>query len=267
MATLADRVASFPLWYHTLDLGPAGVTNGYFDLRPIVNRLPWPDVTGKRCLDVGTYDGFMAFELERRGASEVVAADIPDHAQWDWLPRQRRDGIAYLNAIAGDKSGGFHLAKEALGSKVELEVISIYELSPERLGSFDVVVCGTLLLHLRDPFRGLEALRSVTAGELMSSEQVDVDLSLLHPRRPASSVFGDKGKWMIPNARAHFAMLEMAGFDIVQRTGLYAVPFGAGHPADPPGSPLARLRRRVRTVAARGPGNPHVAARCVVAAV
>ena len=62
-ATLAAEVASHPLWYHTLELGPDIVTAGWFDLRPRVDRMPWPDVRGKRCLDVGTWDGFLAFEL------------------------------------------------------------------------------------------------------------------------------------------------------------------------------------------------------------
>jgi tRNA (mo5U34)-methyltransferase len=260
---LADRVAQFPLWYHTLDLGPHGVTKGWFDLRSVVDSLPWPDVTGKRCLDVGTYDGYLAFELERRGAAEVVATDIPEHSEWDWLPRQRRDGIAYLDAIAGEKSGGFKLAKEALDSRVKLETISIYDLSPERLGSFDVVVCGTLLLHLRDPLRGLDAVRRVCSGEFMSCEQVDVGLTVRHPREPVLSAYGHDGKWLIPNAQGHFKMLHMAGFDIAAKTGLYAVPFGAGHP--PPKGLASSLRFRARSVATRRRGNPHVAARCTVA--
>jgi len=266
MLTLADRVAQFTLWYHTLDLGEAGVTNGWFDLRPIVNTLPWPDVTGKRCLDVGTYDGFLAFELERRGAAEVVATDIPDHSEWDWLPRQRRDGIAYLNAIAGEKGGGFRLAKEALGSTVERETISIYDLSPERLGEFDVVVCGSLLLHLRDPFRGLDAIRGVCRSELMSCEQVDVGLSVRHPRRPVLTAFGDIGKWLIPNAQAHFKMLEIAGFDVIEKTRIYAIPFGTGHPASPRRF-TSMLQEQGRAMASRGRGNPHVAARCTVAQI
>ena len=39
---------------------------------------------GKRCLDVGTYDGFWAFEIEQRGAKEVVAVDVLDPRRWDW---------------------------------------------------------------------------------------------------------------------------------------------------------------------------------------
>ena len=68
LAALREEVAAYPLWYHTMELGPGIVTRGWFDLRPIVERMPWPDVRGKRCLDIGTYDGFLAFELERRGA-------------------------------------------------------------------------------------------------------------------------------------------------------------------------------------------------------
>src|SRR5438477_10034130 len=81
---LAARVAACPFWYHTMELAPGVVTPGWFDLRPVVERMPWPDVSGRRCLDVGTADGFLAFELERRGAAEVVTTDIADHAEWDY---------------------------------------------------------------------------------------------------------------------------------------------------------------------------------------
>ena len=74
---------------------------------------------GKRCLDVATYDGFLAFEMERRGAAEVVATDILDHEDWDWLPRERAGGLAYLKQEAGTKGRGFEIAAEALGSSVE----------------------------------------------------------------------------------------------------------------------------------------------------
>ena len=96
--TLDARVQAHPLWYHTLELAPGVLTPGWFDLRPIVDRLPWPDVRGRRCLDVGTYDGFLAFELERRGAREVVCTDLPDEQDWDWPPDMRAQGPARLAA-------------------------------------------------------------------------------------------------------------------------------------------------------------------------
>src|SRR6058998_3687204 len=139
MSSLADRVAQFPLWYHTLDLGPSGVTKGWFDLRPIVDKLPWPDVRGKRCLDVGTYDGFLAFEMERRGAAEVVAVDIDDHTKWDWPPDVRATGGENLAKLAGPEKGlGFRIARDALSSKVDRKMVSVYDLTPDLMGTFDV---------------------------------------------------------------------------------------------------------------------------------
>lgn len=249
--TLARRVAEHPMWYHTMDLGPGVTTSGWFDLRPVVERLPWPDVAGKRCLDIGTWDGFLAFELERRGAAEVVATDIRSHADWDHLPRQREGAISYSEAEFGEKGAGFVLAAEALGSKVRREWINIYELSPERIGTFDVVTCGTLLLHLRSPFAALEAVRSVCRGEFMSSEQIDPRLSIVSRTRPALFLEGNEGRWMIANSAGHQRMLEIAGFDVVARSGPYTLPFGPAHPPRED-SPQARLRRLPTRVVTRG---------------
>src|SRR5581483_2941262 len=51
-------VAGVRRWYHCLEVAPGVVTPGLFDLRPVVDRLPWPEVRGRRCLDVGTADGY-----------------------------------------------------------------------------------------------------------------------------------------------------------------------------------------------------------------
>jgi hypothetical protein len=47
-AALRAEVDSVPLWYHTIDVGHGVSTPGWFDLRPIVEGMPWPDVKGKR---------------------------------------------------------------------------------------------------------------------------------------------------------------------------------------------------------------------------
>src|SRR5579862_4659707 len=66
-------------WYHTLELGHGVVTPGWFDTRPAVCAVRFPaSLAGVRCLDVATFDGFWAFEMERRGAAEVVAIDLVD---------------------------------------------------------------------------------------------------------------------------------------------------------------------------------------------
>jgi hypothetical protein len=56
----------------------------------------------------------------------------------------------------------FWLAHAMRGSRVEHTVCSVYDLSPETVGTFDVVFCGSLLLHLMNPLQALVAIRSVT---------------------------------------------------------------------------------------------------------
>jgi tRNA (mo5U34)-methyltransferase len=246
-ATARRLVAEHPLWYHTIDVAPGVTTPGWFDLRPITERLPWPDVRGKRCLDVGPYDGFLAFELERRGAAEVLAVDIGAHEDWDWPVRMRgRSGA--LAEIAGPEVGaGFEIARRLLGSRVERRVLSAYDLSPEEVGRFDVIVCGALMLHLRDPLRALEAIRSVCDGYFLSAEEIVIELSVLHRRRPLARLNGvdDLCQWWVPNAAGHRRMVEAAGFDVERRTRPYAVPFGPAHP--PPGRGLSTVRSALLT--------------------
>ena len=42
---------------------PDGVTPGWFDFRPTVGPHAGPDVKGKRCLDVWTFDESLRFEM------------------------------------------------------------------------------------------------------------------------------------------------------------------------------------------------------------
>ncbi|HEX2015692.1 MAG TPA: class I SAM-dependent methyltransferase [Solirubrobacteraceae bacterium] len=258
--SLRERIAAHPLWYHTLDLGPGLVTPGWFDLRPIVERMPWPDVRGKRCLDVGSYDGFLAFELERRGAREVICTDLADEQQWDWPPDMRAQGPERLAAlVATEKGAGFRLAAEALGSAVRRLELSVYDLDARDIGTFDLVVCGSLLLHLREPLRALEAIRGVCGGRFMSAEQIDLGLSLRHPRRPLAELngSGELCQWWVPNAAGHRRMLFAAGFAVERATRPYTVPFGASHPV-PRGLP-SRARLLGRRLAAGPAGVPHAA--------
>ena len=227
--SLSTRVASIPLWYHTIDLPDGSSTPGWFDLRPVVDSLPWPDVKGKRCLEIGTFDGFLAFEMERRGAAEVICTDVPSHEDWDHLPRERAQALAFWDAAGGEKGAGFRVAAEILDSSVTREWINIYDLSPERLGAFDVVVCGNVLIHLRSPFVALEAVRSVCADALLSLEAIDRQFTALIRKRPALFLEGKDARWMVPNASAHRRMIDMAGFDVVKST-IYGEPFGVSHP-------------------------------------
>src|SRR3954447_904682 len=157
-------------WYHTIELPDGTVTDGRFDHRPLVPHYGLPeDMSGMRALDVGTADGFWAFEMERRGA-EVVALELPRMSDRDFPA----GAAARLRGERDTPPGHrFELAQSALGSAVELVRMRVYDLDPAELGTFDFVHVGDVLLHLRDPVGGLEAIRSVTSGVAHIADAAD----------------------------------------------------------------------------------------------
>ena len=245
-------------WYHTLELPGGVVTPGEYDLRPIVDRLPWPRrMDGLRCLDVGSRDGFYAFEMERRGAAEVVSLDIADPAQLDHAgPRPDEEEIR-RELEAGHRA--FELARHALGSGVERRNVSAYDLSPEEIGSFDFAVIGTLLLHLRDPVGALTAVRGVLDGDLLLNEPV-VTGYLGRARRPLAELVMRDGYpfWWVCNPAGLRRMAAAAGFAVGDASRPYLIPYGRGYEvptlAESLRGPLAELPRRLRLRR----GAPHV---------
>ncbi len=205
-------------WYHTLEL-PGLETKGIFDLRPYVERYGLPEqMAGMRVLEVGTWDGFWAFEMERRGA-EVVALDLDDEAALDWPVRRRPATFP-----DHERGRGFAIAKELLGSRVERVVCSIYDATPEELGTFDLVFCGSVLIHLRDQLLALERIAALCTGTFVFAEEHERKLDLLpwpvsrcYVRRDSAVVY-----WM-PNIRGWKEMLWAAGFDRVEDKGRFVM--------------------------------------------
>jgi tRNA (mo5U34)-methyltransferase len=266
-ADVERGIAEHEFWYHTIDVADGVTTPGWFDLRHALDRLPWPDVKGKRCLDIGTFDGFFAFELERRGAAEVLAVDIEDHRLWDW-PADARPGTVDIDrdvAFRGPPKGaGFRLLAEAMDSSVEWRPMSIYDLDPAAVGRFDVVVCGSLLLHLRDPVRALEAVHSVCDGWLLSSEQIELSTTLLTRRRPLFRLDGS-GKncqWWLANGAGHERLLWSGGFAVDARSRPYLARFNA-HP--PPARSLRGTVRQAPTYLLTGDRSAGVLHRALLA--
>jgi tRNA (mo5U34)-methyltransferase len=214
-------------WYHTLELAPGVETPGYFDHRPLLEKLPIPaSLAGQRCLDVGTFDGFWAFELERRGAADVVAADILDPMAWDWPAGAHPAAIEAMERRK-EAGRGFEIASSAFGSQVRKIEASVYELDPQVHGEFDFIFMGSLLLHLRDPVRALERVRSVCRGQFLSIDAVDPLLTLLHPLRPIAFLEGTaRPWWWKPNLRGYRQMVESGGFEVLQGPTPILIPAG-----------------------------------------
>jgi tRNA (mo5U34)-methyltransferase len=226
---------------------PGGVvTPGEYDLRPVLLRVPLPEsLEGKRCLDVGTHDGFWAFEMEKRGAREVVAIDLDDPERYDYA--QPAPVITdQVRAQTAERQEGFEIARRALGSQVQRHDMSVYELSPA-IGEFDFAVIGTLLLHLRDPVAALSAIGRVLQGQLLVNDAVSLSLSALRPRTPAAKLMAVPGHpfWWLPNVSGLRQLVVSAGYQVLASQGPYRVPLGSGsvRPSFRRGHPLASRAR------------------------
>lgn len=220
---LRRHVASYP-WYHTLDLGHGVVTPGMFDHRGNEGRYLLPeDLRGWRCLDVGTMDGYWAFAMERRGADEVVAVDLDDPEQLDWPVRVRARTAKTMDETKGAR---FELARQALESKVDRRLQSVYELDDD-LGRFDLVFCGDLLVHLKDPLTALERLRRVSRGLTVVCTPVEEHWP--YRRRALARLDGiDDFAWWTPNLAGLRRMMEAAGFEDVTAGRPFSLPASAG---------------------------------------
>ncbi len=219
---LARLVAGRP-WYHTIELPHGIVTLGHYDHRALVPHYGIPaDLTGRRVLDLASADGFWAFEFERRGAT-VTALDIESTADVD-LPGPVR-AWAEAQAVADPITDGFALAKRALRSEAEHLTGTIYELDPARLGRFDLVHAGDVLLHLRDPLAALEQIRRVTKGQALLSDVFEPGL----PPSPdpdgklAMYYGGGNAAWWRPGLGALVQMVADAGFSDVEVVTTYSL--------------------------------------------
>jgi tRNA (mo5U34)-methyltransferase len=226
---LRRKILGHEEWYHSIELFPGFVTPGYFDTRPLVSHLPFPaSLEGKRCLDVGTFDGFWAFEMERRGAAEVVAVDVLDPRQWDWPVNSSTEAVEAIGRRKGHGEG-FELARAALGSSVSRQELSVYDLDPDAIGTFDFVYLGSLLLHLQNPVRGLERVRAVCRGELLTVDAVHGVLSAVFPRRPVMTLDAvGRPWWWKPNVAGLRRMVEAAGFRLEGAPRRLRIPRGMG---------------------------------------
>jgi tRNA (mo5U34)-methyltransferase len=145
--------ATVPFWFHTFALNrQAGIyTPGA--ARDHRYRLPFlpSDLSGKRVLDVGTFDGFYAFLAERRGAGRVVAIDNEQYRLW----------VAARWGIELEGGAGFRAIHRLLDSNVKYRRMDAFALADldER---FDLVLCCGILHRVENPLGLLRVLRAVT---------------------------------------------------------------------------------------------------------
>lgn len=164
---LQQRVAKFPFWYHKIELPGGVVTPGWAPLSKEAYRIP-EDLSGKRVLDIGAWDGYWTFEALKRGAREAVAID---------------DFSDYMGHLKqGDRQAWdtFDFCRQALGydeQRCQRHQMEVYDVTPERLGKFDVVFFFGTLYHLRYPLLALDRLSAVCDSEIYVESAVADDFS------------------------------------------------------------------------------------------
>ncbi len=203
-------------WWHSIDLGNGITTPGRADSRQHLVQVSLPrTLQGLSVLDIGAWDGFYSFECERRGAKRVVALDTP----------------VWKSPAIG--KGGFELARRVLGSKVEDVELEVLEISPERVGVFDLVLFLGVLYHMPHPLLALERVASVASKQLILETHVDMNE---HDRPvlafyPGDECANDGSNWFGPNRAAVEAMLRVVGFrkvELVSSNPVLCKP-GEGH--------------------------------------
>src|SRR5215469_318612 len=116
-------------WWHSFELPDGRKIEGVCSVDGLRNRIqqyPIPeDLRGARVLDIGSWDGWYTFEIERRGAS-VLAVDCL-------------------------KNPRFWQIHAALNSKAEFRLMDVYDLTPASVGRFDIVLFMGVLYHLKHP--------------------------------------------------------------------------------------------------------------------
>ncbi|WP_254508122.1 DUF1698 domain-containing protein [Anatilimnocola floriformis] len=226
--TLAEKVASYPFWYHRVEL-PGGVTTpGWAPLNAKLYGIP-ADLTGKRVLDVGAWDGYWTFEAIKRGATEVVAID------------DFSDYLGTLNSSDRKAWETFDLCREAFGydsQKCHREEISVYDVTEARFGRFDVVFCFGVIYHLRHPLLALDRLAAVCNEEIFLESAILDDFSpyrggigkgysnndVVMEFYPGNEYGNNTTNWWCPTLSCLAALLNAAGFNNVRTWKLVGAP-------------------------------------------
>lgn len=245
--TLKAKVAQIPYWYHRIGLpasdGPGVTTPGWAPINAERYCVP-QDLTGKRVLDIGAWDGYWTWEALKRGAKEVVAID------------DFSDDCGAPDTIKRDGWKTFDLCREAFGftepdgmiesrwlndkdQAVIRRELSVYDLAVNKVntvngvnwvGRFDVVFFFGTIYHLKHPLLALERIAEVCDGALYVET---ASLDEFSPYRggigkgfhqnecvmefyPGSEYGSNPSNWWAPTLQCLGAMMAAVGFQGIE---------------------------------------------------
>jgi tRNA (mo5U34)-methyltransferase len=193
-----DCLAAHEGWYHSMEFPDGTRVEGHMTLDILRQRyadfgLP-EDLHGKRALDIGAWDGWFSFEMERHGA-DVTAVDI----------------VAVPH---------FETARQRMRSRVRYIVSDIYNLPRHNPGQFDYVLFLGVLYHIRHPLLALDIVCGLTRDTaIIDSFVVDggkgahIDAPLPYCEfYETDELGGNLDNWFGPSIDCLLAFCRSAGF-------------------------------------------------------
>lgn len=217
---VARRAGSISQWRHRIPLGHDIVTPGSEDTEAELGRLNIPQsLEGKRVLDVGCSDGYYSFVCEQRGAT-VVAVDDES------------------SLLAGTTVNGFTTARDLRGSAVDYRIADVHDLTPDDVGTFDLILFVNVLYHLENPMLALRRLAALAepGAEMILKTYYRTDVRFWARGRclgfdvdrkpkwwffPGTELGGDPTNWWAPNRTGLLAILDASGWSDAEVTGVW----------------------------------------------
>jgi hypothetical protein len=164
-------------WYHTIRSNNL-TTSGVYDIDKVVHNYGFDeDYKGRTVLEVGPSDGYFSFLFKKRGAEIVTAIDSNTYDGQVAINVSNKSRESYEHKYSGYKKeyDDFKYIYDYYGVKTSNKLLvlskimsldvnylngSIYNL--DNVKNHDVVFCGDLLEHLRDPISAIEQLYNKT---------------------------------------------------------------------------------------------------------
>jgi tRNA (mo5U34)-methyltransferase len=210
IAAYKARIAQYSLeigWFHSFDFGNGLVAEGMATLPSLSQRVSSlgldMDIAGRTFLDIASWDGFYAFEAERRGASRVLATD-----KFCW------------GGPGWGKKDGFLLAREILRSKVEDKDVDVNEISPTTVGEWDIVLFSGIFYHMRDPIQAITAAASVCRDRFIVETHIyndDIAAPVMQYVPRTKGINANSNYWR-PNSALIIQVLKDLDFSQIENT-------------------------------------------------
>jgi tRNA (mo5U34)-methyltransferase len=207
------ELSCVPWWHHRFEILPGVETPGVVGFKPWLLGHPLvADLTGKRALDIGAWDGPYTLEMARRGAS-VTGFDIqpPTHSGFDTMRRVNNLDAGHICA-------------------------NVYDLNVEEHGTFDLVTFFGVYYHLKDPLLALSNINRVLkpgglvlveGAVLEGAPKVDAFWrgreDVIERMRDLPMGYYVKGEyegewsnWWVPNLTCLRQWIETSGFEVLE---------------------------------------------------